>query len=62
MNKVKHIHATRKNRLTTISITHENYELLRNLGQTGDSFNDVLSKLLKNINGSTIKGGETSSS
>jgi len=32
--------------LTTISITKSNYEILKNLGKTGDSFNDVLTRLL----------------
>jgi len=33
--------------LTTISITRSNYENLKNLGYTGESFNDVLTRLLK---------------
>jgi len=36
------------NKLTTISISHENYLILKGLGSTGDSFNDVLTQLLKN--------------
>jgi predicted CopG family antitoxin len=35
-------------KLTTISISHENYLILKGLGSTGDSFNDVLTQLLKN--------------
>ena len=35
------------NKLTTISITYENYLILKGLGSTGDSFNDVLTQLLK---------------
>jgi predicted CopG family antitoxin len=34
-------------KLTTISISRQNYEILRQMGQTGDSFNDVLSMLSK---------------
>ena len=36
------------NKLTTIAISHKNYSILKRLGQTGDSFNDVLGRLLKN--------------
>jgi len=35
-------------RLTTISISYENYVALKQLGKAGDSFNDVLTELLKN--------------
>ena len=33
-------------KLTTIAVTWENYRALKELGRTGDSFNDVISKLL----------------
>ena len=36
------------NKLTTIAISKENYFILKKMGQTSDSFNDVLSRLLKN--------------
>jgi hypothetical protein len=36
------------NKLTTISISKENYFILKSIGNTGDSFNDVLSRVLKN--------------
>ena len=36
--------------LTTISISKSNYEILKNLGKTGDSFNHVLTRLLKSKN------------
>ena len=36
------------NRLTTISISRKNRSLLKRMGQTSDSFNDVLTRLLKN--------------
>ncbi len=36
------------NRLTTISISKKNHAILKTLGQTSDSFNDVLTRLLKN--------------
>jgi predicted CopG family antitoxin len=32
--------------LITIAITRENYQALKDLGKTGDSFNDVITKLL----------------
>ena len=35
-------------RYTTISISEENYWILKKLGFAGDSFNDVLIRLLKN--------------
>lgn len=41
--------------LKHITISELNYEKLRNLGKTGESFNDVLSRLLKNI---SIRGGD----
>jgi predicted CopG family antitoxin len=34
-------------KLTTIAVTWENYRQLKDLGKAGDSFNDVISKLLK---------------
>ena len=37
------------NRLTTITIRKNNYERLRNLGKTGESFNDVLTRILDQI-------------
>ena len=38
---------TISNKLTTIAISKENYFILKRMGQTSDSFNDVLSRLLK---------------
>jgi predicted CopG family antitoxin len=34
-------------KLTTISVTYENYLAQKDLGKTGDSFNDVVTMLLK---------------
>jgi predicted CopG family antitoxin len=34
-------------RLKLIAVTFENYQSLKELGMTGDSFNDVVTKLLK---------------
>ncbi len=34
-------------KLINISISYENYNTLRRLGNTGDSFNDVLSRIWK---------------
>lgn len=36
-------------RLRNISISESNYEILRNLGKAGESFNDVISQLVKKI-------------
>lgn len=33
--------------LTSIAVTTENYYALRELGKTGDTFNDIISKILK---------------
>jgi predicted CopG family antitoxin len=35
-------------RLRTICISESNYEVLKQLGHTGESFNDVLTKILEN--------------
>jgi hypothetical protein len=37
------------NRLTTITIRQNNYERLRNLGKTGETFNDVLTRILDQV-------------
>ena len=34
-------------KLTTLAVTRENYACTKELGRTGDSFNDVLSRILK---------------
>lgn len=34
-------------KLITIAISQENYTILKSLGRTGDSFNDVISQLIK---------------
>ena len=33
--------------LKLIAVNYENYQHLKNLGKAGDSFNDVLTKILK---------------
>jgi predicted CopG family antitoxin len=38
-----------RRKLTTISISYGNYLTLKKLGSTGDSFNDVLTELLKKV-------------
>lgn len=52
MNNINNIQKEieRHNKLTTISISKENYLILKRMGQTSDSFNDVLTRLLKNRN------------
>ena len=42
-------------KLTTISLTRENYLALKELGRTGDSFNDVLAKILKERKGGWLE-------
>jgi predicted CopG family antitoxin len=37
-----------RRKLTTISVSDENYLILKKLGNTGDSFNDVLTRILHN--------------
>ncbi|MGH9973192.1 MAG: antitoxin VapB family protein [Nitrososphaeraceae archaeon] len=37
------------NRLTTITIRQNNYERLKSLGRTGESFNTVLGRLLDKV-------------
>jgi predicted CopG family antitoxin len=36
-----------KQKYTNIAVTETNYLALKRLGQTGDSFNDVLTRLLE---------------
>jgi len=45
MNKLSELHNS--NKLTTISISKENYEKLKKLGCNSESFNDVLNRLLE---------------
>jgi predicted CopG family antitoxin len=45
--------------LTTIAISYKNYEVLKELGKTGDSFNDVVSRLLNNITTAAIARQKT---
>jgi predicted CopG family antitoxin len=40
---------TKSHKLTTISVSEENYLVLKRLGCAGDSFNDVLTEVLKKI-------------
>ncbi len=40
---------TSKKKLITIAVSAENYERLRNLGKTADSFNDVLNHILEKL-------------
>jgi predicted CopG family antitoxin len=44
MDKFHELH-----KLTTISITKVNYDKLKKLGYTSESFNDVVSRLLANV-------------
>lgn len=38
-----------ENKLTTISISYNNYLSLKKLGGAGDSFNDVITQILRRI-------------
>ncbi|MBV9176505.1 MAG: hypothetical protein JO297_05660 [Nitrososphaeraceae archaeon] len=38
---------SKTHKLTTISVSRENYLALKRLGSAGDSFNDVLTEILK---------------
>jgi predicted CopG family antitoxin len=44
----KEIESSKKR--TTIAISKENYFILKRMGFTGESFNDVLDRILKNNN------------
>jgi predicted CopG family antitoxin len=44
MSKVSEVHER-----TTISLSKENYEKLKRLGYTADSFNDVVGRLLEKV-------------
>lgn len=39
----------KKNKLTTISISYNNYLSLKKLGGAGDSFNDVITEILRRV-------------
>jgi predicted CopG family antitoxin len=38
-----------RHKLTTISVSQENYLALKRLGSAGDSFNDVVTEVLKKM-------------
>lgn len=50
---------SRKRKLTTISVSRENYLALKRLGSTGDSFNDVVTEILRKIELLQIRSGLT---
>jgi predicted CopG family antitoxin len=49
MNKVDKKQCCNEQKLTTIAVSYQNYLILKRLGGAGDSFNDVLTELLKNL-------------
>ena len=49
MNMTNKSHELRKDKLTTISVSRDTYLKLKALGQTADSFNDVLSRVLDSV-------------
>jgi predicted CopG family antitoxin len=46
-------------KLKHIVIDEDNYRALKELGRTGDSFNDVLKKVLKKVNLQQTDSGES---
>lgn len=42
-----------KHHLKMISLSPENYQALKKLGRAGDSFNDVITEMLKQIQSKT---------
>jgi predicted CopG family antitoxin len=44
--------------LKQIAVSKQNYALLKSLGEAGDSFNDVLTRLLKNMTATTPAHGK----
>jgi predicted CopG family antitoxin len=55
MNKFNQLPNNSNSKLTTISISKENYEKLKRLGCTAESFNDVLSRLLEKETGQNTR-------
>jgi predicted CopG family antitoxin len=47
------------NRLTTIAVSKENYLALKRLGSAGDSFNDVVTEVIKQLK-TPLQIGQTS--
>ena len=47
---IKHYH-NRYEKYKQILVSYENYRKLKDLGSAGDSFNDVITDMLKRING-----------
>jgi hypothetical protein len=45
-NMTNEVNELRKDKLTTISVSRDTYLKLKAMGQTADSFNDVLSRVL----------------
>ena len=43
------IHDLQHSKLKTIVLSQENYNKLKRLGYTSESFNDVVSRLLQNV-------------
>jgi predicted CopG family antitoxin len=49
MNQLNELQDNDNNKLKAIVLSKENYEKLRRLGFTGESFNKVVSRLLQNV-------------
>jgi predicted CopG family antitoxin len=49
MNKTNDSTERNGSDLTTISVSYENYQKLKKLGGAGDSFNDVITEVLKTL-------------
>ena len=44
------------NRFKNIVISEANYHILKHLGSAGESFNDVLTDVLKSVSGTSLRG------
>jgi predicted CopG family antitoxin len=47
------------NTLRHIAVSPENYFALKKLGEAGDSFNDVITDVLKKVKTAEVKGDKT---
>lgn len=49
MIKSNNLRQINRSNLTTISVSHENYQKLKRCGTAGDSFNDVITEMFKKL-------------
>jgi hypothetical protein len=55
LSSIMRIRTRNPSKLTTVTIREDNYQRLRNLGKTGDTFNDVLTRVLDQVEGKDEK-------